>query len=103
MRWSILLLVCLIPAAHAGFGAGSLDFADELLPFAWEATEPTMGIDWMSQTAYYMAGTNVARADLHGDPLEWVDVSPANMGPFLDSFLHVEPDTGRMWAGGSVW
>lgn len=73
------------------------------------AGEPTIGIPWNTDHAFFQAYTNTHKAVFDdnatedGKPaVEWTDVTPVFTVTNVDPMVHVDPPTGRIFAGGLV-
>ncbi len=111
----LLLLLASAPGSavpSGSFGAaGDPAFSEHLVPMpsgvpvvglgAGRAAEPTIGIPWDTDHVFYHAGSRTVRGDFSGVDPTWTDVSPPYQSPTnLDPMLDVNPDTGRIYAGG---
>lgn len=90
------------PVFHPYPLPGSLDNANN-------AGEPTIGIPWDTDHAFFQAYTNTHKAVFddnateEGKPaVEWTDVTPAFTLVNVDPMVHVDPPSGRIFAGGLV-
>lgn len=90
------------PSAPAFGEAGRARFALIEGPNGLDAPEPTIGIPWNTDSVFYHTNSTTWRLDFdEQNRANWVDVTPPYQVPVnLDPMLHVDPDTGRIWAGG---
>jgi hypothetical protein len=67
------------------------------------AGEPSLGLDWKTGNAMYMAGTQVSRVSFNGDHASWTDVTPPQQGEVNeDAIVFTDPLFGRTFAEGLV-
>jgi len=65
------------------------------------AGEPSLGLDWKTGNAMYMAGTQVSRVAFNGDHATWADVTPTQQGEVNeDAIVFTDPIFGRTFAEG---
>lgn len=103
-RWaavaSLLVLGVLAPAALAT-DSSPVTFEEFKVPDT-QASEPTIGIPWTTNSVFFHVGAQTwrARFDGAGQPT-WEDVTPPYQVPVnLDPMLIADSDTGRVFAGG---
>ncbi len=99
------------------FGApGAATFSVHEGPDGLTAAEPTIGVNWNTDAVFYHSqeldlsfpniiatelSVRTFRVDFADGSSQWTDVSPPYQAPItLDPMLHVDPDTGRIFAGG---
>lgn len=114
---AVLLVTALVlPAASAGslspvFGVSGAPRFDaytipEDLPSAHEAAEPTLGISPTTRQVYFQAFANTYQTTFDDATLPptptWRNVSPAFTPINVDPMLHVDEQTGRIFAGGLI-
>lgn len=116
MRFALLLAVAVavtpLASGHGGFGSdGPVEFAPYPLPEtlgdAHDAGEPTVGIPWDTDHAFFQAFAHTHKAVFDDNAtvdgkakVTWTDVSPAFTPINVDPMLHVDTATGRIFAGG---
>jgi hypothetical protein len=67
------------------------------------AGEPSLGLDWKTGNAMYMAGTQVSKITFNGDQATWTDVTPPQQGEVNeDAIVFTDPVFGRTFAEGLV-
>ena len=95
--------------AQTGFGYGAPGFVNSAAPAdfsgATVAGEPSIGVNWQSGAAMYMAGTSTARLTFNNAPgadpvVNWTDVSSPYSVFNLDPILATDHATGTTLAGG---
>lgn len=114
MRFAAAFLVAFVlvlPAAQADtFGAPGKPLFTEIVVPGEEASEPTIGIPWNTDSVFYYPSASAAfesqtlraRFDAAGVPV-WTDVTAPLQVPLnLDPMLVADPDTGRIFAGGLI-
>jgi hypothetical protein len=100
------------PTSSASVTAGTQSFANYGSPAGFQTRdvlqrpnsgEPSVGLDWSTGKAMYMAGTQVSQIgfDTTSKPptATWKDVTPAQLANVSeDSILYTNPQTNRTWA-----
>ncbi len=96
------------PAAGPVFGKGAPAYVYNQAPSSFLnadfAGEPSIGVNWRTGHALYMAGTSTYRLDLNAASqpatIGWSDVSSIYSANNLDPILATDPTTGVTLAGG---
>lgn len=105
-----LLVVPAVSAEIFGVGPAAFDtyVAPSTLPDSKNAGEPTIGVTWDNDHAFYQAFAHTYKivfddnkTDDAGAPTAtWTDVTPSFTVTNVDPMLHADHVTNRVWAGG---